>query len=71
MSLEKFFANSDILQCYKPLAWLVLKNVIHEQRRMTVAQIVENRRNINRHGSQSDHVSDTATRANYGWPGNT
>ena len=52
MSLEKFFAKSDIFQCYKALSWLVLKNVVHEQRRMTVAQIVENRRDINRHGCQ-------------------
>jgi len=71
MPLEKFFTKSDILQCYKALSWLVLKNVVHEQRRMTVAQIVENRRNINRHGSQLDRISTTATRVNYGWRGNT
>ena len=71
MSLEKFFAKSDILQCYKALSWLVLKNVVHEQRRMTVAQIVENRRDINRHGSQSDRISTAGTRANYGWRENT
>ena len=70
MSLEKFLTNSDILQCYKALSWLMLKNVVYEQGRMTEAQIVENRRDINRHGSQSDHVSTTATQANYGWPGN-
>src|SRR5881394_4678240 len=54
MSLEKFFADRDVLHGHQPLPWLVLADRVNEERRIAVVETIENvRLRATRDGGQA------------------